>query len=264
MPGTEVEATLAVVSERPAEVAERIAELDGVGPYRFEWQGDEELRDVYLDTSAGELWGRDVALRLRQGGSGWRITLKGPARPASGGGVERSELEVEWSPAKLDRVLGTLRERGVELPAPPSDAGEDPVAVLRGLGLDVVQDRRTVRRSARVTAASAGGAGETLAWLALDTVSFRTASGRSVRHREVEVEATPAAPDGLPGTVAGLLRRRLGDALRPWEHPKLATGAAVEELDPPAGPDGSLRPAAYELLQRELSDDAGGGKGKGG
>lgn len=255
----EIEATLAVSSETPAEVADRIAGLDGVGPYRFEWRGSAKLRDVYLDTPAGELGQRGVALRLRREDGGWRITLKGPARPASGGGVERSELEVEWSPDGLRRVLGALRERGVELPGPPPDFGEgEPQAVLRDLGLEVVQERRTLRRGARVVAADDGS--RTLAWLALDTVGFRTASGTTVLHREVEIEAAPGAPEGLPGEVAGLLQRTLGDALRPWEHGKLATGAAVEELDPPAGPDGSLRPAAYDLLGREL----GGGAGEGG
>lgn len=260
--GPEIEATLAVSSETPARVAERIAGLDGLGPYRFEWAGAVELRDVYLDTPSGELRERDVALRVRRGESGWRITVKGPARPVEGGGVERSEFEVGWSRAGLRRVLGALRERGVEVPEPPQPprdvCADGPVAALRELGLEVVQDRRTLRRRARVRAASGAG-GETLAWLALDTVRFRTASGRTVRHREVEVEATAAAPEGMPGDVAGLLGRRFGDALRPWEHGKLATGAAVEEIEPPAGPDGSLQPAAYELLERQFADDAGEG-----
>lgn len=256
----EVEATLAVSAETPAEVAERLAELDGIGPYRFEWHGTDELRDVYLDTPSGELRALGLALRLRRTEDGWRITVKGAARPASGGAVERSELELEWSPAGFRRVLEELRRRGVELPDAPSQhsgsAPADPVEAIGDAGFVVVQDRRTRRRRARVAAEGAGG-GETLAWLAVDTVHFRDASGRGVRHREVEVEATASAPEGLPGEVAGLLRRRLGDALRPWEHPKLATGAALAGIEPPVGPDGDLRPGAYDRLERELSGVGG-------
>lgn len=263
----EVEATLAVSSERPAEVAERLAELDGVGPYRLEWHGVDELRDVYLDTPPGELRALGLALRLRRTDDGWRITLKGPARPASGGAVERSELEIPWSPAGFRRVLEELRGRGVEPPggafprAPEEGRGErdagDPPKVARGAGFRSVQDRRTLRRSARVPAEGVGGGG-TLAWLAVDIVRFRDASGRAVRHREVEIEATASAPEGLPGEVAGLLRRRFGDALRPWEHPKLATGAALAEIEPPVGPDGDLLPTVYDRLERDLS--GGGGR----
>ncbi|MDP2497397.1 MAG: CYTH domain-containing protein [Candidatus Palauibacterales bacterium] len=257
----EVEATLAVTSETPAEVAERIAALDGLGPYRFRWLDVRELRDVYLDTAARELGDRALALRLRREGTGWRITLKGPGRPAAGGAVERSELELKWSPAALGRILAALRDHGVELPDAASavsgaDAG-DPVDAVRAAGFRVLQDRRTRRARARV--ARADGRNGTLAWLVVDAVRYRTASGRAVRHREVEIEATPAAPEGVPGEVAGLLRRRFGDALRTWEHPKLATGQAVAGTEPPAGPDGDLLPAAYDRLERELS---GGGAGK--
>lgn len=256
----EVEATLAVTSETPAEVAERLAELDGVGPYRFEWHGADELRDLYLDTPSGELRALGLALRLRRTDDGWRITLKGPARPASGGAVKRSELELEWSPAGFRRVLEELRGSGVELPDAPSQhsgsSPADPVEALGDAGFVVIQDRRTRRRRARVPAEGAGGGG-TLAWLVVDTVHFRDASGRAVRHREVEIEATASAPEGLPGDVAGQLRRRFGDSLRPWEHPKLATGAALAEIEPPVGPDGDLRPGAYDRLERELSGDGG-------
>lgn len=256
----EVEATLAVSSETPADVTERIAALDGLGPYRFHWLDARELRDVYLDTPARELRERGLALRLRREDDGWWVTLKGPARPAPGGAVERTELELEWSRAARGRILGALRARGVELPDATSvpcgpDAGA-PLEVAGDAGFRVIQDRRTRRARARVEAPD-GGEGP-LAWLVVDTVRFRTASGRAVQHREVEIEATPGAPDGVPGEVAGLLRRRFGDALRPWEHPKLATGAAVAGIEPPAGPDGDLLPAAYDRLERELSRGGAG------
>ncbi len=255
----EVEATLVIASETPAVVAEEIAGLDGVGPYRLEWRGVEELRDVYLDTADEQLRDLGLALRLRRGDGGWRIALKGPARPVAGGAVERRELEVDWSPAGFRRILEAARDRGVEVsdrPSVPSDPHEaDPVAIVRDAGFRPVQDRRTRRRRAGVLPASDEGDG-TLAWLVLDTVLFRAASGRRVRHREVEIEATPAAPEGLPGDVAARLRRHFRDALRPWEHSKLATGAAVAEIDPTVGPEGDLLPVAYDRLEQKLSGSA--------
>ena len=254
----EVEATLAVTAETPAEVAARIGGLSRIGEHRLEWLGTERLRDVYLDTAGGELRERELAFRLRRSGGSWTLTLKGEARPVAGGGVERSELEVPWSAAGLEEVLEALRSGGLPLSgSPPATRGRDPVESLRSAGFRVVQDRRTLRRSARVLPPDDGGT--PLATLVVDTVLFETASGRTVRHREVEVEATPAAARGLPGRIAALLRNRFGDALRPWEHGKLATGAALERIDPPVGPGGDLLPPAYDLLERELSRDGGEG-----
>lgn len=255
----EVEATLAVTSESPGEVAERIEALDGVGGHPLEWRGWEELRDVYLDTPRGDLGEHGLALRLRRGEAGWTVTLKGEARPAPGGGVERSELEAAWSGDGWRLVLEELQRLGVA-PSSVSDADDtsapgtapvDPVQAVRSVGLVVVQDRRTLRRTARVLPTGAGGR-EPVAHLAVDTVRYRPRSGRTVVHREVEVEATGRAPEGLPGRIADRLRDRFGDDLRPWEHGKLATGTALETLHPPVGPNGDLLPAAYDVLDESL------------
>lgn len=252
----EIEATLAVVSESPAEVTARITALDRVGDHLLEWRGEEELRDVYLDTPDGGLRERGLALRLRRGDAGWTLTLKGEARPAPGGGVERSELEVPWSGDGWRRVFEELRRLEV---APPSGSdaheppapGADPVEAVRAAGLQVVQERRTLRRTARVLPRGDGGR-EPVAHLVVDTVRYRPGAARTAIHREVEVEAAERAPDGLPGRIAARLRDRFGDELRPWEHGKLATGVALEDVDPPVGRDGDLLPDAYALLDEEL------------
>lgn len=247
---TEVEATLVVASEAPADVAGELALLDRVGEFAVEWEGVEEHRDLYFDTEDGALGERGIGLRLRKG-DGWTVTLKGEARPGPGGEVERAEVESDWSEAGLRRVLRELERRGAAPPGQPgSPAAASPPDVLRSAGLRVVQDRRTLRRTGRVRPR---GGGESVAVLAVDTVLFRSRSGRTVRHREVEVEATDAAPPGLPGRLAGELRRRFGEELRPWTHGKLATGRALAELEPPTGAGGDLLPGAYELLERRLS-----------
>lgn len=96
-----------------------------------------------------------------------------------------------------------------------------------------------------------------MATLALDAVRFRTRSGRPALHREIEVEASGRAPEGLPGRLASRLVERFGSELRTWRHGKLATGLAVGEVEPPRGGDGDLTGDAYDLLEERL---AGGGR----
>lgn len=257
--GPEVEATLVVSSRAPADVAEEIAGLGRAGPYRLRWRGEAELRDVYVDTPEGALRDRGLALRLRREEGAWTLALKGDARRAPGGGVARTELAGDWSRDGVAPVAAELERRGVAGADLRSAAGETPPpTALRAAGFRVVQDRRTARRRARVL--PAGDGDEPVAELALDTVRFRAASGRRVVHREVEVEGSPGAPAGLPGRIAGELREAFADELRPWPHSKLATGAALAESDPPAGPGGDLRPEAYDELDRRLAGDGGPGE----
>lgn len=248
----EVEATLVVASPSPGEVLAGIAGVDALGGYAVRWTDDRPLRDVYVDTPSRALRSAGLALRLREDGSGWRVTLKGEGRPDGAGAVERTEIEGAWAPAAVERILGELEARGVRLPRPPElDTGGEPPEALRSAGLETIQDRRSRRRRARLVEREGGG---TAAWLVLDTVRFRVRSGARVAHREVEVEATAGAPPGLPGRLAAELRSRLPDVLRPWPHPKLATGLALEGTDPPTSDGGDLLPEAYERLERELGE----------
>lgn len=250
-PRTEVEATLVVASDRPARVERRVVRLAEAGGRPLRWIGTRELRDVYFDLGSGALRERGLALRLREEGGGWTLTLKGDARPGRGGEVERMEMEAAWSRSAFRSVLSELGRRGVEVPAgPASPAGSEPVEAVRSAGFGVLQERAARRRIARVLSA---GDGEPVAELALDTVLFRDRSGRRVRHREVEIEATGAAPPGLPGRIASALEERFGGELRPWAHGKLPTGRALRDLDPPATSGGDLVAEAYDLLEERLA-----------
>lgn len=248
---TEVEATLVVSATSPGAVLGRIRELDSLAGHPVRWTEARELRDVYVDTPARDLRDRGLALRLRRDGDGWRITLKGEGRPAGKGAVERMEVELDWSPVALERILGELEARGVRPGGVPAFGdGGDPVETLRSAGLEVIQDRRSRRRAGRLL--EAGGDAETVGWLVLDRVRFPTGSGGRVRHREVEVEAAPGAPEGLASRLAAELRSRFPDTLLPWPHPKLATGLVLERIDPPASASGDLLPAAYDRLAERL------------
>lgn len=255
-PAREREASLAVVSDRPGEVADRIAALRELDGRRLEPLPHRELRDVYLDRPGGDLAAAGMALRVRTRGDGTRLLgLKGDERRLEGGGTDRLEVEGAWGEETLSRVRSALEAAG--LPSAwlsvPADPGT-PADALGGLGWRVVQDRRTVRRRRRLTGPGRGaGDGEAAGELTVDEVRFRPA-GRPAVHREVEVEASPGRE--LPAGAVEALLARFPDGLRRWEPSKLATGRALDRLFGEGGDadvwtdaDGALRPAAYDRLE---------------
>jgi inorganic triphosphatase YgiF len=248
----EREAKLVITGERPGAVADEIAALPTLAGRRLVPADPVALRDVYLDTPAGALRARGDSLRVRVAdGRAW-LTLKGRGREVEPGVIEREELETMWSEAAGARLLDLLAERGIPLRRPVDM--REPVSALLASGLARIQERETTRRLRHAV-----GAGVPVAELAIDEVIYRLAAG-AVGHHEVEVEAK--APEGahyLPRAVAGL-RARLGPALTPWPHGKLATGLAIERLLASGAARalvarGHLAPAAYPrlaaLLKRE-------------
>ncbi len=255
-PAREREASLAVVSDRPGAVADRIAALRELDGRRLEPLPARELRDVYVDRPGGELAAAGLALRVRTRDDGTRLLgLKGDERRLEGGGTDRLEVEGPWGEETLARVRSALATAGLPSDWLPTPAGPGtPADALGGLGWRVVQDRCTVRRRRRLTGPDGGaGDGAAAGELAVDEVRFRPA-GRPAVHREVEVEAPPEG-ELASGAVEALLGR-FPDDLRRWEPSKLATGRALERLFGEAGDadgwtdaDGALRPAAYDRLE---------------
>ena len=254
-PDREREATLAVASREPGRAADRVARLEELAGLRLEPLPERRIRDVYLDRPAGELRAAGLALRLRrEDGRDPVLAVKGDERRLEGGGTDRLEVEASWGEEALGRVREALTEAGLppdwllEGPAPG-----DPLDRLLARGWRPVQERTTRRRPRRLVASDGRTAGE----LAVDEVRFR-AGGRTVVHREVEVEA--AADADPPGRAADALREGFPGDLRPWDHSKLATGRALQRLleggDPDTwlGPEGGLRPEAYDRLEAVLEE----------
>lgn len=253
-PPREREATLAVVSQGPERVADRIAELRALAGFILEPLAARDLRDVYLDRDGGELRGAGLALRLRRARDEESplLAVKGPGRPLAGGGTDRLEVEGPWGAEALAAARAALGEAGLPGELLPAGPGEgDPLDRLLERGWRVVQDRRTRRRPRRIRAGEGAAAGE----LAVDEVGFRPGGRRAV-HREVEVEALHGG--SLPPGVVEALLDLFPQGLRRWEHPKLATGRALERLLAGeeagrwVGPGGALRPAAYDRLEALL------------
>jgi inorganic triphosphatase YgiF len=250
----EREAKLIVTAERPETVADAIARLPRLAGRALRDGGTAAIRDVYLDTPAGALRARRDSLRVRVQNGRPFLTLKGPARSVGSGVTERDELETPWSAEAYTRCLDILAARGIALRR--AAPGADPVASLLAAGLSRVQERETHRRLRHAD----GGAGGSVAELAVDEVTYRLVAG-TVRHHEVEIEAkAPEGAEYLP-IAAAELRASFPSALAPWPHGKLATGLAIEHLlATPEGvemvAEGHLSPAAYPRLAALLS--AGG------
>lgn len=249
----EIEITLLIRSDDPRRVVRRVAALDAVAGYRLAPRDPQEIRDRYLDTVGREVRRSGFSLRVREVGAERRITLKGPRRKgAPGEPADRMEVELPWSAAALARVLGVLEAHGAVVPRPGDGVdGGDPVVMLAGIGLEVVQDRRNHRQVRDVV--DAQGEGVALAELVVDSVRYEF-HGREARHYEVEVEGKASREPALLRRVADALRELFPEALVPWPHSKQATGMALEallgagEAGALIGPGGDLLPAAYERI----------------
>jgi hypothetical protein len=281
---SEIEASLAICHRRPESVARRIASLQQLAGWTLVSGAPRCIRDTYLDTEEDALRAAGAALRVRRVDGRLRVAVKTRGRALEGGGVERGEREVPWSPGAIRELLSGLRETGVSLPvaggsrareggrgtreesASATEARDgraaDPVSVARRMGLRVLQDRETLRRPSAVREEDGGRVAE----LVVDRVAFRPGGG-TVLHYEVEVEAGDAGGTDTVQGVVSALGERFGARLRPWDHPKLATGEALRtlgergSLEGITSPRGTLLPGAYDELESLLSASGAGAWG---
>lgn len=256
MSNVEIEATLAICSEAPEQIANEIADLSAMGPYQLRPRPELAIHDVYVDRADHALRSRGLGMRVRLVDGSQLVTLKGRPEEVVGGGRRREEIELVWSKETLNSVVARVADVGLVL-VPPQEVKHwnDPLAVLAQMGFVTEQTRNTKRRPRDVILG--GNSTSVLAELVVDSVSYRFHFGE-VRHHEVEVEAK-----GEGGVVAmqviseGLLSR-WPRILRVWDHGKRSTGQAVEELIAERGTKGlitdtgDLLPEAYDFLASHL------------
>ena len=142
----EVEITLLVCSDNAPRAAQRIAELNVIGPYRLVSRGARSISDTYLDTSDHRLYRHQLSLRVRRVDGETFITFKGPAEQLPWGGASRLEIEVPWSEAALRDILPRLEIRGLEPARMIPIAAADPLETLADLGLQPIQARENQRQ----------------------------------------------------------------------------------------------------------------------
>lgn len=245
----ERETVLVVGSDAPEGVVRHIAGLTSIGNYRLLPRPSRSIHDLYYDAPIG--------FRLRQCNGKFWLCLKGPSRRTAGGGVERREMEVRWSKSGLATISTELKNRGIDLGLPAEVNYDRPFAVLKRLGLKVIQDREN-RRIIRNIVRAGDKKRSVRAELAIDSVVYHF-SKQNVRLYEVEIESKSKAGTAVATAVAKTLVKRFRPLLRPWPHGKLVTGLAIERLlaagalEGLVDAGGTLLPAAWDKIKTQFS-----------
>jgi triphosphatase len=196
----------------------------------------ERLRTVYFDTKDRSLAQAGIAVRMRHGAGGWRLSIK--ADRETRGGVQRArEAEV------------AARGPRPDLRRIPDHALRDRVQALLGNdALEPLFETRISRTTWAVT--SAHGVAE----VALDRGRIR-AGTRDAPVSEVEIELVAGDPNEVFLLAEALLGDSPADVSVPSKADRglaLATGESADASVPPlpgADPDGPAEPGFSALLE---------------
>lgn len=281
----ERETTLLIKTRAPLSIAESIRSLSEIGEYCLYSPYTINIYDVYIDTADALLRKGGFALRLRRAEPrgmnssaknpgdvhtntarsdapyrGTFLTLKGRTTKTSSGAIERIEIEEPASEESFSKVAKTLRTFKIHIPqlGAPID-WKNASSLVENLGLTVIQNRLNIRAVRKISLKEKAKP-EALAELVVDKVEFQIAGSRLIHH-EVEIEAiTPTDRDVLHD-VAKALKHMYKDILISWEHNKLATGKALEELTRtvPAkaliDSQGNVKPGTYDKIDMLLKQN---------
>ncbi|MGO9122445.1 MAG: CYTH domain-containing protein [Desulfomonilaceae bacterium] len=253
----ERELTLLVSSDDPDVMLSKIGEMVSIDDYILGRAGSFLIRDYYFDTAAGELSRQKWALRIRREGEQVWITVKGPSRESKGGILERTEMELPWSP-KAFAILSSLPVTQSLSISPfqkirtPGDALE----TFINAGLIVIQKRDTRRVIKHIRHIMTN---QVIAELALDRVIYHI-DDKALRHHEIEIESKGKEGVSVVQHIAEYLLRLYPDELRKWPHTKFATGRAIQALLSEESFENTLglndlKTASYGLIEKYLARD---------
>jgi len=228
------------------DVAEDVAALAGLDGFTMTSPDSLQIHDRYFDTTDARLRSRRVALRMRRNG-GTLLALKVGGTHARGVS-DRLEIEAPWSEDSFRAIVDRLASQGIPLGPEHGMFTEDPEATLRSMGLGLIQERYTHRRTRDVLAAGQSGR---VAELDIDDVRY-VFEGTTVRLLELEVEAKGAGDMAVVERLLEALHDRYADRLQIWPHSKLATGLALRELVPDGVGDLTLDAALLRSVEAYL------------
>jgi len=212
------------------------------------------IYDTYYDTSDNSLRQRKISFRTRRVGGTLLISTKSDIRKVSGIIIRRRERELPWS---YDSVRLLARNLKMKTPTLSISRFRNIPAsrVLASMGLNVIQERRTLREARDVVERDKSPT-SILAELAMDRVTY------SFQHIKVglsEVEVEAKSPGSLPNVqeIASTLILKYHPILQPWLHGKFVTGLAIGKL---LGIDvlqrylvkGNLGPKAFDVIDQTI------------
>jgi inorganic triphosphatase YgiF len=253
----ESELTLLVSSDDPDQMLSKIGDMVSIDDYMLEPAGSFLIRDYYLDTPTGELSGQRWALRIRREGEQVWITVKGPSRERSGGILERTEVELPWSPKAFATLssLPVMQSSSIS-PLQKITTPGDAMETLIDAGLRVIQKRET-RRVIRLVRHIETN--QVVAELALDRVMYHI-DDMALLHYEIEIESKGKEAASAVQHIAEYLLRSYPDELRKWPHTKFSTGRAIQALLSEESFKNTLglndlKTASYGLIEKYLAWD---------
>jgi hypothetical protein len=190
---------------------------------------------MYFDTPREPrrfLQEKNFALRIRKIDDKHWITLKGPSKENGHDNVvERLEYEQQWSMGALDNIIhqlmvniGDIELRNVE------KYSDDPVAVLKDMGLEEIQKRNNYRKF--IDIAKPGDKEDIIvAELDIDHVRYHFNSCKVFFYNiEIEKKDTTQNHSVVENIVVNLLSKYGNNILRKWNYGKLALGKGIEKL----------------------------------
>jgi inorganic triphosphatase YgiF len=222
---TEIETTLVILGDEPQNLMKELSTHKAIGPYHLTSRGMKVFTDTYFDTVERSLSGSGIALRTRDTEGSVIFCIKQGEHILGTGTAVREELELPWSRQCLDHAAHIIQDPMISPIKVPSDT-DSPTQCLAFLGLFPIQSRKTKRLVFDISYALRG---ETIAELALDEVSY-SISGCSIYHYEIEVEAKEPSSAGHIVRFTDLMKSAYPEVLMRWDHNKLITGIAMEEL----------------------------------
>jgi inorganic triphosphatase YgiF len=247
----EYESTLVILAVNPGRVINSLAELTSISDYRLIHKNPKAIKDIYLDTLDNNLGTKKLSLRLRESNGEYGFTIKGPAQINKWGAMERFELELPWSMNSIQRIFAELAKYEIFLKLPVNITENiHPLVVLLNSDLKVIQYRENYRQ---IRIASLNEEDD-LAEVAIDSVIYHF-SERYIRHYEVEIEVKGAEFAEVLNSLIDSFVKIYKPQLRLWYYGKLTTGSIIEKLlkkgslEKLIGPDSSLKPATYRLIE---------------
>jgi len=212
------------------------------------------IYDTYYDTSDNFLRQRKISFRTRRVGGTLLISTKSDIRKVSGNIIRRRETELPWS---YDSVRLLMRNLKMKTPAQSISRFPNipPSRVLASMGLNVIQERRTLREARDVIERNKSPT-STLAEMAMDRVTY---SFQHIKVRLSEVEVEAKSPGSLLDVqeIAGTLISKYHPILQPWLHGKFVTGLAIGKLLRIHALQrylvkGMMGPKAFDLIDRTI------------
>lgn len=253
----ESELTLLVSSDDPDVMLSKIGDMVSIDDYILGPVGSFLISDYYFDTPKGELSRQKWALRVRREGEHVWITIKGPSRESDGGILERTEMELPWSPKAFATLSSLPVTQSLSVsPFQKIETQGDALETFINAGLIVIQKRETRRVIKHIRHMMKN---QVIAELALDRVIYHI-DGKALRHYEIEIESKGKEAASVLQHIAEYLLRLYPDELRKWPHTKFATGRAIQALLNEESFENTLglndlKSESYGLIEKHLAED---------